>query len=328
MSTSRVTVGVANLATSAHALYRFYDRTDVLLYVGITVDLPTRMKNHRKGKPWWTAVAHVKVEQYETREQALAAEREAIKNEHPLYNDQHNEVLVIEDEALELAESALRNLDDDEREDTLADAASDFDGRTRNQRAQIIEAAESAVVSLAWDRWQLKDALLYLFEHLPEGQWARCHDAGQVKLGDRATADGVRDVLATVDELRLEHAHEYLGGLDAEERAEWLLCAANNRSGSSADMQVIWAGNYARGWKQNRWRPERVCTGYGFAGAACAEAPVAKVWVANCEHCADDQYHSACQAHLDQAVAGKLNSKGHPIVVDRHEPWQPDVWDF
>ena len=70
-------VSVASLAINnqPHALYRFFDRTDVLLYVGITANLPTRMKNHSKGKPWWTQIHNITIEHFDTRQDALDAER-------------------------------------------------------------------------------------------------------------------------------------------------------------------------------------------------------------------------------------------------------------
>lgn len=73
-----------------HALYRFYDHTDVLLYVGISADLPGRMQNHRRKKPWWALVDHIGIEHFDSRKEAMEAEKAAIKTEEPLYNDAHN----------------------------------------------------------------------------------------------------------------------------------------------------------------------------------------------------------------------------------------------
>ena len=88
---TRVSAARLELANKPHALYRFYDRTDVLLYIGITADLAARLQSHRRDKPWWTSVANIKVEHYPSRKTALKAEAEAIQTERPLYNDQHNE---------------------------------------------------------------------------------------------------------------------------------------------------------------------------------------------------------------------------------------------
>jgi len=90
VTTSRISVGMDGLSSMPHALYRFYDATDVLLYVGITVDLPKRMKQHRGSKPWWALVDHMQVEHFDSRTEVAAAEKAAICSEHPLFNDTHN----------------------------------------------------------------------------------------------------------------------------------------------------------------------------------------------------------------------------------------------
>ncbi|MFI7073604.1 GIY-YIG nuclease family protein [Micromonospora sediminicola] len=91
-------VSAASLAINnqPHALYRFFDRTDALLYVGITMNLPARLKQHRKDKHWWLQVTNIVIEPFETREAALAAEKKAIRDESPVYNDQHNEHVWVE----------------------------------------------------------------------------------------------------------------------------------------------------------------------------------------------------------------------------------------
>jgi hypothetical protein len=71
-------------------LYRFYDADDRLLYIGISEKGPERWKAHRKDKPWWTDVARSTTEHYETRAEALEAERAAIIAEKPLHNVVHN----------------------------------------------------------------------------------------------------------------------------------------------------------------------------------------------------------------------------------------------
>jgi excinuclease UvrABC nuclease subunit len=73
-----------------HALYRFFGIDGSLLYVGITSMLLTRLGRHGEDKPWWTAVARVDVQHFGSRREALQAEEEAIKAEHPRYNVQHN----------------------------------------------------------------------------------------------------------------------------------------------------------------------------------------------------------------------------------------------
>jgi len=73
-----------------HALYRFFDSYDRLLYVGITVDPGARWKSHSKGQPWWLEVAYCTIEQWPSREMARRAERAAIIGEHPKHNVVYN----------------------------------------------------------------------------------------------------------------------------------------------------------------------------------------------------------------------------------------------
>ena len=88
--TSPISIGQASLNARPHALYRFYDRSDVLLYVGITVDPGARFKKHASDKPWWGEVANISVTPHQSREAALEAEVGAIRLEKPLYNTVHN----------------------------------------------------------------------------------------------------------------------------------------------------------------------------------------------------------------------------------------------
>lgn len=73
-----------------HALYRFYDAGDQLLYIGITANIGSRFKQHAGDKPWWTEVHRITLEHYATREDVLTAETAAIVAEHPRYNVVHN----------------------------------------------------------------------------------------------------------------------------------------------------------------------------------------------------------------------------------------------
>jgi predicted GIY-YIG superfamily endonuclease len=70
------------------ALYRFYDRDNNLLYVGISKDWLFRLETHKKDKSWIQEVANVKIAWYTTRINAELAERSAIRWESPKYNKQ------------------------------------------------------------------------------------------------------------------------------------------------------------------------------------------------------------------------------------------------
>lgn len=51
---------------------------------------PDRFKSHRDTKAWWRLVSGITVENYDSREDLVKAERRAIKVESPLYNIVHN----------------------------------------------------------------------------------------------------------------------------------------------------------------------------------------------------------------------------------------------
>ena len=70
-----------------HAVYRLYDASDVLLYAGISRDLPQRMESHATDKWWWPQVARRTMVWYGSELDARTAEAIAIDAEHPLHND-------------------------------------------------------------------------------------------------------------------------------------------------------------------------------------------------------------------------------------------------
>ena len=71
-------------------LYRYFDSAGVLLYVGITSAWHLRLKGHQARSPWWSRAANITLVHFATQEEAVAAERTAISNEHPLYNRAHS----------------------------------------------------------------------------------------------------------------------------------------------------------------------------------------------------------------------------------------------
>lgn len=72
------------------SLYRHYDAEGALLYIGISLSWPSRTREHAGGSRWFDQVARVEIENFDTREEALTAEREAIKREKPKFNVVHN----------------------------------------------------------------------------------------------------------------------------------------------------------------------------------------------------------------------------------------------
>lgn len=71
-------------------LYRHFDAADTLLYVGISLSAITRLRQHGEASSWFSEIASVHIENFLTREEALAAERTAIKAERPKFNIKHN----------------------------------------------------------------------------------------------------------------------------------------------------------------------------------------------------------------------------------------------
>ncbi|HUK70804.1 MAG TPA: hypothetical protein VLW50_18935, partial [Streptosporangiaceae bacterium] len=76
--------------TAVEYLYRLFDDGEVLLYVGISNDWTRRLREHWHYQPWRDEVARVVRVCYPDRRSVLAAERETIRSEAPLYNIQHN----------------------------------------------------------------------------------------------------------------------------------------------------------------------------------------------------------------------------------------------
>jgi hypothetical protein len=70
------------------ALYRFFDSGANLLYVGISYHPFARWHGHRQDKPWWVAIAVIRLEHFDNREAAETAEKKAIRTENPRYNIQ------------------------------------------------------------------------------------------------------------------------------------------------------------------------------------------------------------------------------------------------
>jgi predicted GIY-YIG superfamily endonuclease len=56
------------------------------LYVGVTADLPSRMRQHRLSKAWWGEGRLIVASLYATREEALRLEAAWINHLRPLYN--------------------------------------------------------------------------------------------------------------------------------------------------------------------------------------------------------------------------------------------------
>lgn len=67
-------------------LYRMYDWMGCLLYVGQTINPLNRLRDHYRGKDWWDDIVAITLEKFDTLDELIHAEREAIETEHPVYN--------------------------------------------------------------------------------------------------------------------------------------------------------------------------------------------------------------------------------------------------
>lgn len=72
------------------ALYRFYDSSYQLLYVGISNNFVLRFSQHSQTAEWHNQVTFSRIEHFKTRTEALAAEKNAIQSEHPIFNKVHS----------------------------------------------------------------------------------------------------------------------------------------------------------------------------------------------------------------------------------------------
>lgn len=72
-------------------LYRYYDTEDVLLYVGISANMPGRLDSHETDSTWMDFAARSTLEHFGDRADAEAAEQAAIEADRPLFNILHND---------------------------------------------------------------------------------------------------------------------------------------------------------------------------------------------------------------------------------------------
>src|SRR3990167_3888832 len=72
----------------AHQLYRHYDASGTLLYVGIALCSVERLVQHRSGAEWFGQIATIRIEHFETEDIAREAEAKAIRKERPIFNKQ------------------------------------------------------------------------------------------------------------------------------------------------------------------------------------------------------------------------------------------------
>ncbi|PZP39393.1 MAG: hypothetical protein DI598_20010 [Pseudopedobacter saltans] len=77
---------------SKNKLYRCFDKTGKLLYVGVSISVLSRICGHKSASDWFDSVETIKIESFKSREEALVAEKKAIIKEMPVNNIQHHSV--------------------------------------------------------------------------------------------------------------------------------------------------------------------------------------------------------------------------------------------
>lgn len=77
------------MAARRCAVYRLFNATGDLLYVGVSYDPQARFSAHRASQPWWddVDVSRTALTWFPYRHAALTAETEAIRIEHPRHNN-------------------------------------------------------------------------------------------------------------------------------------------------------------------------------------------------------------------------------------------------
>lgn len=331
---SPLSIGRANLNGRPHALYRFYDRTDVLLYVGVTADLPKRMKNHQKEKPWWLQISTIKIEPYETRAEVFEAEAEAIRTENPLYNSTHNTFVAMAPVSPEQA---------------VADFADEIIGRLDmggNDIAELMaEVEEPGIDGLAYPLPQIASATLIAAEYESYGKFQVMRSArallGQLDPEVRAEVEqagpldamslfrGAAVVAAVMDKAAAVLAGQYLGQLDAAEAKEWNACAVAAYPRADEDFIVSKAADFARGYKYNGTIPSGMCMARGQHGANCPTMAAFDIQF-NCEqeHVSDWFRFCATHAEARQQEGVTHQDCGTDATVSACEPTQAPGWGW
>ena len=77
------------------ALYRHYNDSDTLLYIGISLNPFNRLSQHERDKDWFKDISTIKTEWFSDRGIAELEEVRAIKSEKPLHNIIHNKAKTV-----------------------------------------------------------------------------------------------------------------------------------------------------------------------------------------------------------------------------------------
>lgn len=331
----RVSAASLALNNQPHALYRFFDHTDVLLYVGITADLSARMKNHAKGKPWWTQIANITVEHFATRQEALDAEKKAIREEKPLHNDQHNPHVWVSDlpdpakidgawitehwrkvnpgirdyvempawnqGRTELAEELLENVHPGDLQ-RLAEAArekakaDDEDEPVGDEL--VVRSAVAAFQELGEDHHQLTAALKNLLAALLADDYVTLlFEAKQEWIDNVGNPPSETDALSWLAYRTTRGLYaSYFDRLSPEEQSVWLAVAKNLGDWGATQRDMrTEAGNYALILRQRGQLPTDLCQG-GIDGGICTAKANLYIRLSDCPYCMHS-FQVECWSH-------------------------------
>jgi len=326
-----ISAAMVSLPTKDHMLYRFYDRTDALLYVGITMNFPGRMGSHQGGKPWWSQLHHMTAEHFDTRAEALAAETKAIREEKPLFNVAGNDMAsddaqlrlirqwllsswhdlprsirdIVEEPARaegrrELADQILEIATDNEVETctAAAQASAERDGEDASCVAELrVRAARDLAHTAYLNQWTLSGAVDALVAALPDEQGERCVTGAHQDL-ERLMGDDYTDIdvsHSTVHRLTGEFHIQYLNTLPSHERPLWIRAATGLYPRASEFHVASAAGEMARNSKLRGLPPEAICGQATGQTLFCPEPAVYDVRFADCPYCKDRP--GPCKGH-------------------------------
>jgi GIY-YIG catalytic domain. len=308
-----------------HALYRFYGAGGTLLYIGITNEIPRRLKDHSRNKPWWLGVTNIKVEHYPNRQSVLEAERRAIIAERPLYNDQHNPMPLRRIEAWDAGLDRIRELMGDREVAELVEEVQE-EGYSGAHLA-------FEVALLCIDRWRDEgmtyySAFVQLRNQLPDEMAAavraKADDLG-VGMGSAEVHEWMADLVAA------DYAQRYLQTLPPAEVEDWKACGSRFHTGEQAILRQ--AAILARGFKADGYRPRHLCSADGPHGTICPRPKTLTASYVDCRTCEGEcaGHTDYCDDHLAIAVDGGLrwvDDGSVAVVSEIRDAIKSDPWEF
>lgn len=128
----------------SYVVYRYFDNEGLLLYVGQTKEFFNRLHAHERNSSWFTIVASVTLERFETESEMKAAELVAIQTENPIYNKADNPNYESPQDHFQKIKSALFDKYDYANRDLEESGHSALLAKVLKLRSQIPEVRKSA----------------------------------------------------------------------------------------------------------------------------------------------------------------------------------------